>query len=118
MALLKKFLGLATLAAVVATWGCAVAPVVSGGLLLEKVTADKRPLSTQLSDAGIKSRIVKNLMDDTDINPLSLDILVHQGHVTVAGVVSSEADIRMVYQAVTRAEGVRSITVNLVLPEN
>lgn len=98
--------------------GCSpVGAVLTGGLMAGQSADDERDLSTQFDDAMIRGRVIRELAREVDINPLTLTIAVHQGHVTMAGVIPSRLMQREILDVVTRTEGVRSVVVNFQLPE-
>lgn len=84
-------------------------------LLLFAACSSTQPVSVQLSDAEIATKVKAKLVGDPEVNPFRVDVDVNEGLVRLSGVVEKEEAKREAGRLARQTEGVRRVQNDLVV---
>ena len=93
--------------------GCAAAVVGGGAAGGYAVGTDERPVDRMMDDSTITSHIKNEMIKDDTVKARKIDVDTVKGHVTLTGVVETEAESRRAIQIAEGVNGVNSVRNNL-----
>jgi hyperosmotically inducible protein len=88
--------------------------MVSGCGTIYSAAVDQRNVKTIANDTAIKTKIVKQFIDDDTVKILDISTSCYQGHVYLVGEYVTKRQKNRVIEIAKRTEGVREVTTYLL----